>query len=61
MTFSVLLNGTIQLHTMTKLALQQTRSTIICITNAGNVTETAPTTSGRYVRLIGHNIYDKQM
>jgi hypothetical protein len=25
---------------------------------AGYVTETAPSTSGQYVRLIGHNIYD---
>jgi hypothetical protein len=57
-TLSVLLEGQIAISYHDQLAGAAPGFPLYVSLNAGNVTETAPTAAGDYVRLIGHNIYD---
>jgi hypothetical protein len=57
-TLSVLLEGQIAISYHDQLASALPGVALYVSLNAGNVTETAPTAAGDYVRLIGHNIYD---
>jgi hypothetical protein len=55
---SVLLEGQIAISYHDQLASALPGLPLYVSLTAGNVTETAPTAAGDYVRLIGHNIYD---
>jgi hypothetical protein len=55
---SVLLEGQVSTTYHGQLGTSTPGSPLYISTTAGNVTETAPSGTGEYVRLIGHNIYD---
>ena len=55
---SVLLEGQVSTTYHGQLGTSTPGAPLYISTTAGNVTETAPSGTGEYVRLIGHNIYD---
>ena len=56
---SVLLEGQISTSYHDQLATASPGSPLyISAINAGSITQTTPTGSGDFVRLIGHNLYD---
>ena len=56
--FSVLLDGIIAIDFHDQLSGTTPGRPLYISTNAGYVTETAPSTTGEFVRLVGHNIYE---
>jgi hypothetical protein len=54
----VLIEGQISTVYHDQLATSNAGYALYISPTEGNVTETVPTGSGRYVRLIGHNLYD---
>jgi hypothetical protein len=57
-TLSVLLEGQIAISYHDQIGTSLPGDPLYVSLNAGNVTETAPTAAGDFVRLIGHNLYD---
>jgi hypothetical protein len=55
---SVLLDGIVAMEFHDELGVAKSGFPLYISKTAGNVTETAPTTAGEFVRLVGHNIYE---
>jgi hypothetical protein len=56
--FAILLDGLIGISYHDQFGNIKSGLPLYISTTAGNVSETAPTTAGEFVRLVGHNIYE---